>query len=538
MVLHVLVVGNEAVTVVGLHLLLHASDGVDLGALVGDEVQLFLGDLPLQHGHVLLVEGIREGVVDGIGDMDLVALDQQDDGNEQDILTRKQHLVKLKARKSGDEARKRHVGDLEELFPLPQGASSRRAAVEQGRPYPEDHRNQPHEQENGGEVGQTAAEDVDGVVAGEADLGVHDGEDIEQAQGAVDVQVVGEVDKEVYAADDKPREVGQGVVAEQEGGGEDDCPQREQSQDLDDEGQTQILANRDDIGAEQVIVKDLNVIGQGREAELRPKQDQGGGREGDDRDHNDRQHGRKLGQHGGEPSQLGGADDGVGAVLFLVQKEAGDENQQEQDEADIAVGVGEIVVPANVPLNLQGNVFSHGINVDDVILIAVIVAVLAHAEGHVLDLGGLSAGDDLIVLLDSGHVYVVLDVAEIAVSAVVFLDLLPDFVVVLGPVVLNGQGGQIHPVHHGIHGHLHLYLGEPLGVGVQGVHFGEECLGILLVAGKDLLNGGQLLGRQVCLGGGRNAHDRDRRQDGVDGEHEEEEEYDEAVAEDLFDFVF
>ena len=58
LVLHVLVVGNQTVAVVGLHLLLHASDGVDLGALVGDEVQLFLGDLTLQHGHVLLVEGI------------------------------------------------------------------------------------------------------------------------------------------------------------------------------------------------------------------------------------------------------------------------------------------------------------------------------------------------------------------------------------------------------------------------------------------------------------------------------------------------
>ena len=299
MVLHVLVVGNQTVAVVGLHLLLHASDGVDLGALVGDEVQLFFGDLTLQHGHVLLVEGIREGVVDGIGGVDLVSLDQQDDGNEQDILARKQHFVKLKASKAGDKARQSHVRDLEELFPLPQRASSRRAAVEQGRPYPEDHRNQPHEQENGGEVGQTAAEDVDGVVAGEADLGVHDGEDIEQAQGAVDVQVVGEVDKEVYATDDKPREVGQGVVAEQEGGGEDDCPQRKQGQDLDEKGQTQILTHRDDVGAEQVIVKDLNVIGQGREAELCPKQDQGSGREGNDRDHDYRQHGGQLGQHGG-----------------------------------------------------------------------------------------------------------------------------------------------------------------------------------------------------------------------------------------------
>ena len=277
LVLHVLVVGNETVAVVCLHLLLHASDGVDLGALVGDEVQLFLSNLPLQHGHVLLVEGIREGVVDGIGGVDLVALDQQDNGNEQDILARKQHFVKLKASKAGDEARQSHVGDLEELFALPQGASSRRAAVEQGRPYPEDHRDQPHEQENGGEVGQTAAEYVDGVVAGEADLGVHDGEDIEQAQGAVDVQVVGEVDKEVYAADDEPREVGQGVVAEQEGGGEDDCPQCEQGQDFDDEGQTQILTYGDDVGAEQVIVKDLNVVGEGRDAELCTEQDQGGG---------------------------------------------------------------------------------------------------------------------------------------------------------------------------------------------------------------------------------------------------------------------
>ena len=195
------------------------------------------------------------------------------------------------------------------------------------------------------------------------------------------------------------------------------------------------------------------------------------------------------------------------------------------------------MVPANVPLDFQGNVFAHGVNVDDVVLIAVIVAVLAHAEGHVLDLGGLCAGDDLVILFDAGHVYVVLDVAEIAVGAVVFLDLLPNFVVVLGPVVLNGQGGQIHPVHHGIHGHLHLHLGEPLGVGVQGVHFGEECLGILLVAGKDLLNGGQLLGGQVCLGGGRDAHDRDRRQDGIDGKHEEEEKDNETVAEDLFDFI-
>ena len=231
--------------------------------------------------------------------MDLVALDQQDNSNEQDILARKQHFVKLKARKAGDEARQSHVGDLEELLPLPQRASTCRAAVEQGRPNTEDHRNQPHEQENGGEVGQTAAEYVDGVVAGEADLGVHDGEDIEQAQGAVDVQVVGEVNEEVYAADDKPREVGQGVVAEQEGGGEDDCPQREQGQDLDDEGQTQILANRDDVGAEQVIVKDLNVVGEGREAELCPKQDQGGGREGQHGDHDYRQHGGQFGQHGG-----------------------------------------------------------------------------------------------------------------------------------------------------------------------------------------------------------------------------------------------
>ena len=285
MVLHVLVVGNETVAVVGLHLLLHASNGVDLGALVGDEVQLFFGDLPLQHGHVLLVEGIREGVIDGIGGVDLVALDQQDNGNEQDILARKQNLMQLKARKAGDEARQSHVGDLEELFPLPQRASSRRAAVEQSRPDAENRRDQSHEQENGGKVGQTAAKHVDGVVAGEADLGVHDGEDIEQAQGAVDVQVVGEVDKKVHTADDKPREVGQGVVAEQEGGGEDDCPQREQGQDLDEQGQTQILAYGDDVGAEQVIVKDLNVVGQGREAELCPKQDQGGGREGDDRDH-------------------------------------------------------------------------------------------------------------------------------------------------------------------------------------------------------------------------------------------------------------
>ena len=228
LVLHVLIVGNEAVAVVGLHLLLHASDGVDLGTLVGDEVQLFLSNLTLQHGHVLLVEGIREGVVDGIGGVDLVTLDQQDNGNEQDILARKQHFVKLKARKAGEEAGQSHVGDLEELFPLPQGAPSRRAAVEQGRPYPEDHRNQPHEQENGGEVGQTAAEDVDGVVAGEADLGVHNSEDIEQAQGAVDIQIVGKVNEEIHAADDETREVGQGVVAEQEGGGEDDCPQREQ----------------------------------------------------------------------------------------------------------------------------------------------------------------------------------------------------------------------------------------------------------------------------------------------------------------------
>ena len=299
MVLHVLVVGNQTVAVVGLHLLLHASDGVDLGALVGDEVQLFLSNLPLQHGHVLLVEGIREGVVDGIGGVDLVALDQQDNGNEQDILARKQHFVKLKASKAGDEARQRHIGDLEELFALPQRASSRRAAVEQGHPNTEDHRNQPHEQENGGEVGETTAKHVDGVVAGEADLGVHNSEDIEQAQGAVDIQIVGEVDEKVHTADDETREVGQGVVAEQEGGGEDDCPQRKQGQDLDEQGQTQILTYGDDVGAEQVIVKDLNVIGQGREAELCPKQDQGGGREGNDRDHDYRQHGGQLGQHGG-----------------------------------------------------------------------------------------------------------------------------------------------------------------------------------------------------------------------------------------------
>ena len=82
LVLHVLVIGNQTVAVVGLHLLLHASDGVDLGTLVGDEVQLFFGDFTLQHGHVLLVEGIREGVIDGIGGVDLVALDQQNDGNE------------------------------------------------------------------------------------------------------------------------------------------------------------------------------------------------------------------------------------------------------------------------------------------------------------------------------------------------------------------------------------------------------------------------------------------------------------------------
>ena len=507
MVLHVLVIGNEAVAVVGLHLLLHASDSVDLGALVGDEVQLFLGDLTLQYGHVLLVEGVREGIVDGIGGLDLVALDQQNSEDEQDILARKQHLVQFKARKAGDEAGQSHVGDFEELFPLPQGASSRRAAVEQGRPYPEDHRNQPHEQENGGEVGQTAAEDVDGVVAGEADLGVHDGEDIEQAQGAVDIQIVGEVDKEVHAADDKSREVGHGVVAEQEGGGEDHRTQGEQGQHLDEQGQTQILAHRNDVGAEQVIVKDLNVIGQGREAELHPKQDQGGGREGQHGNHDYRQHVRKLGQHGGEPSPLGSADDGIGTVLLFVQQKSRDEDKQKQDEADIAVGVGEIVVPANVPLDFQGDVFAYGVNVNHVILIAVVVAVLAHAEGHVLDLGGLGAGNDLIVFFDAGHVYVVLDVTEIAVGTVILLDLLPNFVVVLGPVVLNGQGGQIHPVHHGIHGHLHLHLGEPLGVGVQGVHFGEECLGILLVAGKDLLNGGQLLGGQVCLGGGRDAHD-------------------------------
>ena len=446
--------------------------------------------------------------------------------------------MKLKARKAGDEARQSHVGDLEELFPLPQRASTRRAAVEQGRPDTEDHRDQPHEQENGGKVGQTAAEHVDGVVAGEADLGVHDGEDIEQAQGAVDIQIVGEVDKEVHAADDKPREVGHGVVAEQEGGGEDDCPQRKQGQHLDEQRQTQILTYGDDVGAEQVIVKDLDVVGQGRKAELSPKQDQGGGREGQHGDDDHRQHGGELSQHGGQPSPLGGADDGVSAVLLFVQQKSRDEDKQKQDEADIAVGVGEIVVPANVPFDLQGDVFAHGVNVDDVILIAVVVAVRAHAEGHVLDLGGLGACNNLVILFNAGHVYVVLDVAEIAVGSVVFLDLLPNFVVVLGPVVLNGQGGQIHPVHHGVHGHLHLYLGEPLGVGVQGVHFGEECLGILLVAGKDLLDGGQLLGGQVCVGGGRDAHDRDRRQDGIDGKHEEEEKYDEAVAEDFFEFVF
>ena len=537
LVLHVLVIGNEAVAVVGLHLLLHASDSVDLGALVGDEVQLFLGDLTLQHGHVLLVEGVREGVVDRIGGADLVALDQQNSEDEQDILARKQHFVKLKASKAGDEARQRHVGDLEELFPLPQRASPRRAAVEQSRPDAENRRDQSHEQENGGEVGQTAAEHVDGVVAGEADLGVHDGEDIQETQGAVDIQIVCEVDKEVHAADDKSREVGHGVVAEQEGGGEDHRSQREQGQNLDDKGQTQILTYGDDVGAEQVIVKDLNVIGQGREAELRPEQDQGGGREGQHGDDDHRQHGGELSQHGGQPSPLGGTDDGVSAVLLFVQQKSRDEDKQKQDEADIAVGVGEIVVPANVPLDLQRDVLSNGINVDDVILIAVVVAVLAHAEGHVLDLGGLGAGNDLVVFFDAGHVYVIFDVTEIAVGTVILLDLLPNFVVVLGPVVLNGQGGQLHPVHHGVHGHLHLYLGEPLGVGIQGVHFGEERLGILLVAGKDLLNGGQLLGGQVCVGGERDAHDRDRRQDGIDGEHEEEEKDNEAVAENFFDFI-
>ena len=265
------------------------------------------------------------------------------------------------------------------------------------------------------------------------------------------VQKIREVDGEVCPSEDQPRKIAQRVILDQQGDRHEQRAHRKQGQYFDEQGQAEVFTHRDDVRTVDVHLKDLREVGErGIPAAFQSENDPRGSAEQQDGSGRDQQQGYVFGDDQSQPSLFRGAENGKGAVLFLIQQQSRDEDEDKQQHTDIAVGIGEIHIPALAILKADGQILVHGIHVDHVALIAVFVAVLAHAIGQVFLLKQLGVVDHLV---KQGGVFlcdISADTVEIPIGVEIEVHHRPNFFVVLGPDILYGVVALLAP-HHGLH---------------------------------------------------------------------------------------
>ena len=273
------------------------------------------------------------------------------------------------------------------------------------------------------------------------------------------VQKICEVDYKVCPSENQSRQVAEGMILDQQGDRHEQGAHRKQGEYFDEQGQAEIFSHRDDIWAVHVHLEDLHEVGErGIPAALQSEDDPRCSAEQQNRCGRDKQQSQILGGNQRETTFFRCAENGKGAVLFFVQQKSRDEDEDEQQHTDIAIGIGEIHIPALAILKADGEILIHGVHVDHVALVAVFVAVRAHAVGQVFLLKQLGVVDHTLqkrgVLLRD----VSADAVEIPIGIEIKIHLGSNFIIIFGPEVLYGVVALLAP-HHG----LHVLLGHQRG---------------------------------------------------------------------------